>query len=901
LFLRLLVRRPDRYPAGEVTMLRLRVSIHVILICGFLLPLRAGATESWWAGFAPGQAGVNAQVLCLATYSGSLVAGGDFTSCGTTPAGRVAAWNGSAWTPLGAGFDAAPSALTVHQGKLYAGGWFLQADHQPAAYLASWDGNAWSAVGGGVDNYVRALCVYQGNLVVGGAFTHAGGVAIAYVARWDGSAWSALGTLSGRVEDLAVFDGKLYATGMFDQADGASVQHIAYWDGGAWHGLQGGIAGTGARGRCLCVHDRSLFVGGLFSMAGSTPALDIAAWDGSAWRALGAGLDDEVRCLAPYGDELLAGGYFLNSGASAITRIGCWSGSSWSPLGTGTDGVVWKLAVLNGDLYAGGAFGSSGGFPASDIARWTDTSVVGRAHLVSTMGLEDYRTISAAVAAAAAAGDTVLVEAGDYPEDVAVSDKILQVLGLAGRASTSVQSFGWTSSITNPGELGSSLSGFHIQAYSHFYVPYHFNLQRCQMDGGGQLEAGPGGRFWSVSVDSCICYGDLYLQTMGTASTTTVRSSTFIGASVSEGCNGYESVTNCMLVGGGISTAASADGIDFSGNHLSGDGASIYVASLGGLGASVRDNVLSETTGGIHVQMSYHYSANVLGNQLFRCGAGIEAVGLIARVTGNHLESCAGGIAMDCDAEADALQNIVSRCGAGITARGGFPGARLEGNTISQCSGDAINCYGDTYGYSFAMSGNIIDGCGAGVRLLGTVTSSDVSCNDVIENPGGNWIGLADPTGLNGNISLDPKFCDAAGGDVRLFDVSPCAPSQQPTCGLIGALDVGCTASGTPLAPATLPDVLKVSCFPNPVRSSATIRYAVPARQGNALISVSICDVSGRLLRTLLEQPTPSGVHELAWDGRDQAGRRVPNGLCFCRVAGVGAGVSRPLVVLGAH
>jgi hypothetical protein len=43
-----------------------------------------------------------------------------------------------------------------------------------------------------------------------------------------------------------------------------------------------------------------------------------------------------------------------------------------------------------------------------------------------------------------------------------------------------------------------------------------------------------------------------------------------------------------------------------------------------------------------------------------------------------------------------------------------------------------------------------------------------------------------------GNISLDPLFCDTAGGDYHLRPSSPCAPANNDCEVLMGALDPGC-------------------------------------------------------------------------------------------------------------
>lgn len=70
-----------------------------------------------------------------------------------------------------------------------------------------------------------------------------------------------------------------------------------------------------------------------------------------------------------------------------------------------------------------------------------------------------------------------------------------------------------------------------------------------------------------------------------------------------------------------------------------------------------------------------------------------------------------------------------------------------------------------------------------------------VSCSDVFGNDGGNYVGMPDQTGLNGNISMDPLFCDAGDNEYSLDAISPCLPGNHPNaraCGLIGALGIGC-------------------------------------------------------------------------------------------------------------
>ena len=68
-------------------------------------------------------------------------------------------------------------------------------------------------------------------------------------------------------------------------------------------------------------------------------------------------------------------------------------------------------------------------------------------------------------------------------------------------------------------------------------------------------------------------------------------------------------------------------------------------------------------------------------------------------------------------------------------------------------------------------------------------------CSDIYGNAGGDWVGnFADQLGVNGNISLNPHFCDTLTDDFYLDQYSPClASSVLNTCGtLIGLFGANC-------------------------------------------------------------------------------------------------------------
>jgi hypothetical protein len=74
---------------------------------------------------------------------------------------------------------------------------------------------------------------------------------------------------------------------------------------------------------------------------------------------------------------------------------------------------------------------------------------------------------------------------------------------------------------------------------------------------------------------------------------------------------------------------------------------------------------------------------------------------------------------------------------------------------------------------------------------------------------------------------------------------------------------------------------------PNPVSSATVIEFVVPnPRSGDKIrpVQLAIFNVLGQTIRTLKNGKTSAGVHHVVWDGRDDEGRRVSQGLYFYQV-----------------
>jgi choice-of-anchor B domain-containing protein len=87
----------------------------------------------------------------------------------------------------------------------------------------------------------------------------------------------------------------------------------------------------------------------------------------------------------------------------------------------------------------------------------------------------------------------------------------------------------------------------------------------------------------------------------------------------------------------------------------------------------------------------------------------------------------------------------------------------------------------------------------------------------------------------------------------------------------------------SPSGPPGGPRIALHPNHPNPFRSSTTIAFDLGA-EGDVWLRVF--DVSGRVVRTLLDGKVPAGRHEVVWDGRNEGGDAVASGIYFYEARG---------------
>ena len=72
------------------------------------------------------------------------------------------------------------------------------------------------------------------------------------------------------------------------------------------------------------------------------------------------------------------------------------------------------------------------------------------------------------------------------------------------------------------------------------------------------------------------------------------------------------------------------------------------------------------------------------------------------------------------------------------------------------------------------------------------------------------------------------------------------------------------------------PLVAGMTAAPNPFNPRTEIRFTLPA---GGEVELTVFDVRGRAVRTLVSETLSAGPHAVTWDGRDRTGRAQPSGV----------------------
>jgi len=88
--------------------------------------------------------------------------------------------------------------------------------------------------------------------------------------------------------------------------------------------------------------------------------------------------------------------------------------------------------------------------------------------------------------------------------------------------------------------------------------------------------------------------------------------------------------------------------------------------------------------------------------------------------------------------------------------------------------------------------------------------------------------------------------------------------------------------AGTDITEAEAPAVTVLAgIFPNPFNPVTRVSFSLKQKEH---ISMRVYDVSGRLVRVLVDEVREAGSYEVVWDGANDRGRATASGIYFCRM-----------------
>ena len=73
--------------------------------------------------------------------------------------------------------------------------------------------------------------------------------------------------------------------------------------------------------------------------------------------------------------------------------------------------------------------------------------------------------------------------------------------------------------------------------------------------------------------------------------------------------------------------------------------------------------------------------------------------------------------------------------------------------------------------------------------------------------------------------------------------------------------------------------------YPNPFNATTIINFKIPLSLTNSLTEITIYDINGEKVKTLLKQTLPSGNYLTRWDGTNNYNSSAASGVYFYHVS----------------
>jgi hypothetical protein len=361
---------------------------------------------------------------------------------------------------------------------------------------------------------------------------------------------------------------------------------------------------------------------------------------------------------------------------------------------------------------------------------------------------------------AAAAGDQIWVAAGSYFERITLKLSVALYGGFAG---------------------GEDPNSFDL-------ADRDFAAHKTILDGSklGSVVTGPPGATGTCRIDGFTITHGLAnygggLNLSNNSSPTIANNTVTSNESRSSGGGLYIDGSSPTIIANIITANRASGGFGGGGLHLRSSSSNI-------IGNTISNNIAqqppyySSNGGGLLLQSSNPTLLNnVIANNIADGGGGVfvlEGSTIVANCTIKGNSASSGGGFYVYTASAVIANNLI-RANSSASSGGAILALGAKQTIVNNTIVSNIAATGPVYG---GAGMRLVGGSSAVVNTIVTFNTSGIvvsggatlKCNCVFGNTEYNYREIADPTGTDGNISIDPLFVDRPDGDFTLLPTSPC-------------------------------------------------------------------------------------------------------------------------------
>jgi YVTN family beta-propeller protein len=215
-------------------------------------------------------------------------------------------------------------------------------------------------------------------------------------------------------------------------------------------------------------------------------------------------------------------------------------------------------------------------------------------------------------------------------------------------------------------------------------------------------------------------------------------------------------------------------------------------------------------------------------------------------------------------------------------------------DTVTLSVTDSIDIGGSPTGITIASNGRAYIGAGGWVSE-GYVYTYDTHTNGILRGSDSAIVVGIGVMGIACDQDNNAHICAFMSDSISVIDSTDASVCAYGVGDGPQSIAIYCEEVGTETG-----QIGRVTCelmgsSPNPFNRATEIRYGISHR---SQVSISIYDLSGSLVRTLVSCRQEPGVHSITWNGGANDGNKVRGGVYFCQMKVGGSTRTEKLLIL---